>query len=75
MNGLDERGVARQGLQCGRLISPEEHGEVVLLHVQRGELEPGQGVFAVTPDPLNRVQLGTVGGQNTRRTVAGSVRR
>ena len=63
MHGLDEIGIACQGLQRGRLISPEEIGDVLLLHVQSGKLEPRQRVFEIAPDPLNRVQLGTVGGQ------------
>ena len=63
MNGLDERGIAREGLQRGRLIPPEEHRDIVLLHVQRGKVEPRQRVFEVAPDPLNRVQLRTIGRQ------------
>jgi hypothetical protein len=63
MNGFDEIGIAREGLQGDRLIPPEEMGNVVLLHIQIGELEPRQRVFEVAPDPLNRVQLGAVGGQ------------
>jgi hypothetical protein len=31
MNGLDEIGIAREGLQRSRLIGPEELGHIVLL--------------------------------------------
>jgi hypothetical protein len=74
MNGFDEIGIARESLQGDRLIPPEESGDVVLLHIPIGELEPRQRVFEAAPDPLNRVQLGTVGGRNTSRTLAGSMR-
>jgi hypothetical protein len=57
MNGLDERGVARERLQRGGLIPLEERREIVLWHLQSGKLEPGQRVFDVAPDALNRVQL------------------
>ena len=63
MNGVDEIGIARESLQGDRLIPSEEISDVVLLHIQMGESEPRQRIFAVAPDPLDRVQLGTVGGQ------------
>jgi hypothetical protein len=61
MHGLDERGIAREGVQGGRLIGPEEHRPRVLLPRKIRALEPGERLFAVTPDPLERVQLRTRG--------------
>lgn len=63
MNCLNQVGVAREGLQRSRLINPEEHGQIVLLGIQSRELEPGERVFEVSLDPLNRVQLWTIGRQ------------
>ena len=63
MNGLDEIGIAREGLQYGHPIGPQELGSIILLPIQMRELEPGERIFEVTPDPLNRVQLGTIGRQ------------
>jgi hypothetical protein len=63
MNGVDEIGIARESLQGDRLVPSEEMGDVVLLHIQIGELEPRQRIFEVAPDPLDGVQLGTVGEQ------------
>ena len=45
------------------LVLGEESGDVVLLHIQVGELEPCQRVFEVAPHPFNRVQLWTIGWQ------------
>jgi hypothetical protein len=63
MNSLDEIGVTGEGLQRGCLIPPEEMGDVVLLPLQRGKLEPRQRVFEVAPDPLYGVQLWAIGRQ------------
>jgi hypothetical protein len=63
MNGVDERGIARKSLQGDRPIPSEELGDVVLLHVPIGAWEPRQRIVEVAPDPLDRVQLRTVGGQ------------
>jgi hypothetical protein len=64
MNGLDEIGSAREGVQYGHLIGPQALGNIILLPTQRRELEPGERIFEVTPDPLNGVQLGTIGRQD-----------
>jgi hypothetical protein len=69
MDGLDEIGVAREGLQRGGLILTEERRDRVLLHVQIEEVEPRECVFEVSPDALNRVQLGTVGRQEDQAHV------
>lgn len=71
MNGVDERGIARERLQGNGLIPLEELGDVVLLRIQSGELEPRQGIFEVAPDSLDGVQLGTVGGQEHETHVRG----
>jgi hypothetical protein len=55
MNGLGEIGIAREGLQFGHLIGPQELGNTILLPIQIRELELGERIFEVTPDPLNRV--------------------
>jgi hypothetical protein len=63
MNGLDEIGVGRESVQRRRLIGPEEHRHIVLLPLKGREVEPGERIFEVTPDPLNGVQLRTIGRQ------------
>jgi hypothetical protein len=55
MNGLDERGIAREGLPYGHLIGPQELGKTILLPIPMRELELGERIFEVTPDPLHRV--------------------
>jgi hypothetical protein len=63
MNSLHEVRVAGEGLERGCLIPLEERCDIVLLHIQMRELEPGQRVFQVASDPLNRIQLGAVARQ------------
>jgi hypothetical protein len=63
INSVHERGIPGEGLQRGGLIALQERGHIVLLHVQVGKLEPGERVFAISPDPLNGVQLRTIGRQ------------
>jgi hypothetical protein len=60
MNGVDEIGIACEGLQRDGRIPPEECRDLVLLRIQSRALEPRQRVFEVAPDPLDRVQLGTI---------------
>jgi hypothetical protein len=71
MNGVDEIGIARERLQGNCLVPSEEMGDVVLLRIQSGELEPRQCIFEVAPDSLDGVQLGTVGGQEHETHVRG----
>jgi hypothetical protein len=52
MNGLDEGRATGESWRRVRLIPPEKVGDVVLLHLQKGTLAPGQRVFEVVPDPL-----------------------
>jgi hypothetical protein len=63
MNGLDEIGVARESLQCGLLILPEESSDVVLLRLQAGRVEPRHILLEVAPDPFNGVERGAIGWQ------------
>jgi hypothetical protein len=63
MNGLDEVRVSGEGLERSCFIPSEERREIVLLPIRRRQLEPGECVFQVAPDPLNRVQLRTIGRQ------------
>jgi hypothetical protein len=69
MNGLNEVGIAREGLPRGRLIGPEERGHIVLLPIQSRALEPCQGVFEIPPDPFNGAQLRAVRGQEQQAHV------
>jgi hypothetical protein len=69
MNSLDKVRVACEGLKRERLIALEEHCHTVLLHLQSRELAPGERVFQVAPDPLNGVQLGTIGRQENEANV------
>jgi hypothetical protein len=61
MNGLDERGITREGLQRGRLLSSQTRGDVVLWRLQRRALEPCHRVVESAPDVLARVELGAGG--------------
>jgi hypothetical protein len=61
MNGLDERGISREGLPRGRLIGAQKRGDMVLWRIQMRALKPCHRVFESAPDALERVQLGTVG--------------
>jgi hypothetical protein len=63
MNGLHEIRIACERLQGGRFITLEQKGQVMLLGLKVGELQPGYVILQVAPDPLDRVQLGAVGGQ------------
>jgi hypothetical protein len=55
MDCLDERGVAREGLQRSGLILPEERRYRVLLPIQSGVLAPRECVVEVSSDaPIKR---------------------
>ena len=71
MDGFNQIGVAREGLQCRRLVSPQERGHVVLLGIQSRKVEPRERVFEVAPDAFNGAQLGTVRGQEHQAHVRG----
>jgi hypothetical protein len=61
MNGFQQICLSSQGLQSGRVIGLQQVADIDLLRLKVDELLPGQVDLHVTPDPLNRVQLGTVG--------------
>jgi hypothetical protein len=61
MNSLDKIGVARESWQPRAVIGLEQHGHIVLLRLAMREVEPGERTFEVAPDPLNRIQLRTIG--------------
>jgi hypothetical protein len=69
MNGLNQVGVVREGVQRRRLVGPQEHGHIVLVCIPRWEMEPRERVFEVAPDAFNGVQLGTVRGQEHQADV------
>jgi hypothetical protein len=71
MNSLDEIGIPRERLQRGSLIPLEERGEVVLLHIQGGKLEPCEPIFQIAPDALYGVQLGAIRRQEDQAHVGG----
>ena len=48
---------------------PGGDGRCSLLHIQRGKVQPRQRVLEVSPDPLNRVQLRTIGRQEPQAHV------
>jgi hypothetical protein len=57
MNSLHEVGIAAEGLQRGRLIGLEEGGNILVWRIQMCEVEPGQRILEVSPDPLHGVQV------------------
>src|SRR5919108_1493035 len=69
MNRLHEIRIACEGLKGGRFIALEEEGQIILLGLEVGELQPGHLVLQVAPDPLDRVQLGAIRGQEEQTDV------
>jgi hypothetical protein len=69
MNSLHAIRIAREGLSGGRFIALEEEVQLILLGLELGEWPPGHGVFQVAPDPLDRVQLGAIRGQEEQTDV------
>jgi hypothetical protein len=63
MNGLGQVGIACQGLECGHITGLEQVTDGTQVSGQIGELLPGHRISEITPDPLNSVELGTVGWQ------------
>jgi hypothetical protein len=55
--------VVREDLPRRRLIGSEARGDRLLWCFQSREVEPGERVLEVAPDPLHRVQLWTLGRQ------------
>jgi hypothetical protein len=56
MNCLRKIGVTRERLEGGGLRGLQEVTDVGLWSLQSGELQPGQPILEVTPEPLQRVQ-------------------
>jgi hypothetical protein len=52
-----------------RFIALEEEVQITLLAIEFGELQPGHVVLQVPPDPLDRVQLGAIPGQEEQMYV------
>jgi hypothetical protein len=69
MNSLHEIRIACEGLKGGSFIALEEEVQIILLGIERGELQPGHVVLQVAPDPLDRVQLGAIRGQEEQTDV------
>ena len=71
MNGLDEISIARECLPRSFLVGPEKLGHMILLPIQRHEVEPGQRILEVPPDSLNGVELWTIRRQEHQAHVRG----
>jgi hypothetical protein len=63
MDSLHEIRIAWAGLKGGRFIAPQEGGQIILLGLEGGTLQPGPVVLQVAPDPRARVPLGALWGQ------------
>lgn len=63
LNSLHAIRIAREGLQSGRFIALEEAAQIILLGLDLGELQPGHVILQIAPDPLDRVQLRALRGQ------------
>jgi hypothetical protein len=60
MNGFPQVCITRQCLEGGRIIGLQQIPHIQRWRIKLGELEPGQLVLHVTPDPRNGVQLWAV---------------
>jgi len=69
MKSLHEIRIARGGLQSGSFIALEEAAQLVLWGLDRGALQPGHVVLQVAPNPLARVQLRAIRGQEAQTSV------
>ena len=49
--------------KSGSFIALEEAGQIILLGIESSALQPGHVVLQVAPDPLDRVQIGAIRGQ------------
>lgn len=63
MNGFHQVRVTGKRLEGRRVIALQEVTDVDLLHIKINALQPSDVILEVTPDPLNGVQLWTVGWQ------------
>lgn len=71
MNSLDEIGITRERLQRCFLVGPEQLGYIILLPLQVREVEPGQRILEVPPNPFNGVELWTIRWQEHQAHVRG----
>jgi hypothetical protein len=71
MNSLDEIGITRKRLQRHFLVGPEKLGDIFLLPLQVREVEPGQCILEVPPNPFNGVELWTIRWQEHQAYVRG----
>lgn len=69
INGLHEGRIAGEGWEGVGRIGPQEGTQVILLGLESGELWPRHLSLHVTPDPLDRAQLGAVGRQEDQLDV------
>jgi len=69
MDSLYEIRIACESLKGGRFIALEEEGQIILLGIEVGELPPGHVVLQGAPDPLDRVQLRAIWGQEEQTHV------
>jgi hypothetical protein len=60
MDSFHQVRVPGERLEGERIIGLQQVSYIVLLRVQINELLPGEVIFQVTPEPLNRVQLRTI---------------
>gem|GEM_PF-1574388 len=69
MDSLHEIKIACEGLKSGSFIALEEEGQIILLGIELGELQPGHVGLQVVPAPLDRIQLGAIRGQEEQTDV------
>jgi hypothetical protein len=60
MDSFHQVRVPGERLEGERIIGLQQVSDIELLRVEINELLPGEGIFQVTPKPLNRVQLRTI---------------
>jgi hypothetical protein len=75
MNSLNQVGVTREGVQRHCRVGPEERGHMILLPLQSGKSEPGQGFLRSRRTRSIGLSSGQYGGENTKRTFSGRVSR
>jgi hypothetical protein len=68
MDSLHEIRIACEGLKSGSFIALEE-GQIILLGIELGELQPGHVGLQVVPASLDRVQLVAIRGQEEQTDV------
>jgi hypothetical protein len=69
MNSPHERRITCAGLNGGSLRALEGEAQILLVGSELGALQPGHVVLHVAPDPLERVPLGAIRGQEEQTYV------